>query len=122
MSVELEMRCEGLEEFQQKIQHLDLAMKTKVHQRLVSLAESIRETAKQIVPVRTGYLRSTIFAEAQEWVVKVGAYAHYAAYIEFGTRFMRGFHFLSRAVEMHLPQLVHVIDNSIDEAATEVST
>jgi len=122
MSVELEMKCEGLEEFQQKVQRLDSAMKIKVHQQLANLAESIKETAKQIVPVRTGYLRSTIFTKVQEWTVKVGAYAHYAVYIEFGTRFMRGFHFLSRAMEMHLPQLTHIIDNSIDEAITEAST
>ena len=122
MSVELEIRCEGLEELQQKVQRLDSAMKNKVHQRLVNLAESIKETAKQIVPVRTGYLRSTIFAEAQEWTVRVGAYAHYAVYVEFGTRFMRGFHFLSQAIEMHFLQLTHMINNTIDEAITEAST
>lgn len=121
MSIELEMKCEGLEEIQQKVQHLDSAMKTKVHQQLANLAESIKETAKQIVPVKTGYLRSTIFTEAQDWTFKVGAYAHYAVYVEFGTRFMRGFHFLNRAMEMHLPRLTHLIDNSIDETITETS-
>ena len=121
MSIELEMQCEGLEKFQQKVQRLDSAMKTKIHQQLANLAESIKETARQIVPVRTGYLRSTIFTEAQEWTVKVGAYAHYTVYVEFGTRFMRGFHFLSRALRMHLPQLTHVIDNSVDKAITEAS-
>jgi len=122
MSIELEMKCEGLEELQQKVQRLDSAMKTKIHQGLANLSESIKETAKQIVPVRTGYLRSTIFAEAQEWTVKVGAYAHYAVYVEFGTRLMRGFHFLRQAMEIHFPQLLHVIDNSIDEATTEAAT
>lgn len=122
MSVELEMKCEGLEEFQQKIQRLDSAMKTKVKQQLANLAESIKETAKQIVPVRTGYLRSTIFTKTQEWTVKVGACAHYAVYVEFGTRFMRGFHFLSRALETHPSQLTHLIENSIDKAITEAST
>jgi len=122
MSVELEMECEGLEEFQQKVQRLDSGMQTKVQQQLADLGESIKETAKQIVPVRTGYLRSTIFSEIQEWTVKVGAHARYAVYVEFGTRFMRGFQFLSRAMEMHHPQLTHLIDNSIDEAATEAST
>ena len=122
MSVELEMKCEGLEEFKQRGQRLDLTMKIKVQQRLVSLGETIKETARQIAPVRTGYLRSTIFSEAREWTVKVGAYARYAVYVEFGTRFMRGFHFLNRAMETHLPQLTHLIDNSIDEAITEATT
>lgn len=122
MSVELEMKCEDFEEFQQKVQRLDSAMKTKVHQRLANLAELIKETAKQIVPVRTGYLRSTIFAKTREWTVKVGAHTRYAVYVEFGTRFMRGFYFLSRAMEMHFPQIIRLIGNSIDEAITEAST
>ena len=122
MSVEVEMKCEGLEGFQEKIQRLDSAMKSKVHQQLADFAESIKETARQIVPVRTGYLRSTIFVEARDWTVKVGAYAHYAVYVEFGTRFMRGFRFLSRAMEMHLPQFTHIIDNSINETITEATT
>jgi HK97 gp10 family phage protein len=122
MSVELEMKCEGLEELQQKVQRLDSTMKTKVQQQLANLAESIKETGKQIVPIRTGYLRSTIFTETQEWTVKVGSNAHYAVYVEFGTRFMRGFHFLSRTLEIHLPYLTKLIDNSVGEAITEAST
>jgi len=121
MSVEMEIECEGLEQFQQKFQRLDSAMKTKVHERLVDLAQSVKETAKQIVPVRTGYLRSTIFSEAKEWTVKVGAYAHYAVFVEFGTRFMRGFRFLSWAVETNLPKLTQLIDGAIDESVMEAN-
>ena len=121
MSVEMEIECEGLEQFQQKFQRLDSAMKTKVHERLAYLAQSIRETAQQLVPVRTGYLRSTIFSEVKEWAVKVGAYAHYAVFVEFGTRFMRGFRFLSRAVETHLPKLMQLIDSAIDDSVMEAS-
>lgn len=122
MSVETEIKCRGMGEFQRKVQRLDSAMKTKVHDRLTNLAGSMKETAQQIVPVRTGYLRSTIFSEAQEWTVRVGARAHYAVFVEFGTRFMKGFRFISQAIETHLPQLTRIINNAIDESITEAST
>lgn len=122
MSVETEIKCEGMEEFQRKIQRLDSAMKTRVHHRLTDLAGSVKETAQQIVPVRTGYLRSTIFSEVREWTVRVGARAHYAVFVEFGTQFMRGFRFLSQAMETHLPQLTRIINNAIDESIREAGT
>ena len=122
MSVEMEMQCEGLEDFQSKIQRLDSAMKNNVHSRLAELAVSVKEMAMRIVPVRTGYLRSTIFAEVQEWAVRVGAYAHYARFVEFGTRFMRAYRFLSQAMEAHLPQLAQMVSYAVDESVVEAST
>jgi len=85
------------------------------------LAESIKETAQRIAPVRTGYLRSTIFTEAAEWTVKVGASAPYAAYVEYGTRFMQGRRFLSQAVEMHRLQLVNIVDEAVNESIVEAN-
>jgi len=121
MSVEMEMQFEGQGEFRLKMERTDASMKARVQQRLEELAESIKDTAQRIAPVRTGYLRSTIFTEATEWTVKVGASAPYAAYVEYGTRFMHGRRFLSQAVETHRLQLVNIVDEAVNESIVEAS-
>jgi len=121
MSVEMETEVEGLGEFQQKMERADSSLRAGVHQRLAELANSVKETAQQLAPVRTGYLRSTIYAQVDDWTVKVGAHALYAAYVEHGTRFMRGRRFLSQSVEAHLPQLESVIALAVEEALKEAS-
>jgi len=121
MSVEMEVQFEGQDEFQLKMERADVSMKALVQQRLEELAEAIKETAQRIAPVRTGYLRSTIFTEADEWTVKVGASAPYAVYVEFGTRFTHGRLFLSQAVEIHRLQLVNMVGEAVNESLVEAS-
>ena len=121
MSVEMEIQFEGRDEFQLKMERADASVKARVQQSLQELAESIKDTAQRIAPVRTGYLRSTIFTEATEWTVKVGASASYAAYVEYGTRFMQGRRFISQAVEMHRLQLVNIVDEAVNESIVEAS-
>ncbi len=57
------------------------------------------EVAKSVAPVRTGFLRSTIFWErvGDEWHLIAGA--SYAVYQEFGTRWVRAKMFLTLAWE-----------------------
>jgi len=121
MSVEMKIQFEGQDEFQLKIERIDASMKARVQQRLQELAESIKDTAQRIAPIRTGYLRSTIFTEATEWIVKVGASAPYAVYVEYGTRFMHGRRFLSQAVETHRLQLVNIVSEAVNESLVEAS-
>jgi len=121
MSVEMGIQFEGQNEFQLKMERIDASVRVRVQERLQELAEAIKETAQRIAPVRTGYLRSTIFTEAAEWTVKVGASAPYAAYVEFGTRFMHGRRFLSQAVDMHRLQLVNIVDEAVNESVLETS-
>jgi len=121
MSVEMKVHFEGEEEFSLKMEHLDASMKERVQQRLQELAESIKETAQSKAPVRTGYLRSTIFSKVSEWNVRVGASAPYAAYVEFGTRFMHGRRFLSQAVETHRLQLVNIVGQAVHESIVEAN-
>jgi HK97 gp10 family phage protein len=121
MSVEMEIQFEGRDEFQLKMERADASMKARVQQSLQELADSIKETAQHMAPVRTGYLRSTIFTEATEWTVKVGASAPYAAYMEYGTRFIQGRRFLSQALETHHLQLVDIVDQAVNESVLEAS-
>lgn len=122
LSVDMEVGFENQNELQLKIERLDASLKEGVQQQLQELAESIRETAQHLAPTRTGYLCSTIFTEVTaEWTVRVSAKAPYAAYVEFGTRFMHGRHFLSRAVEMHQPRLFDVVDQAVSKSIAEAS-
>ena len=55
--------------------------------------------ARRVVPVRTGFLRSTIQVLALG-VVQVTAF--YAVWVEYGTRYFRGRFFLRRAFDRTL--------------------
>jgi HK97 gp10 family phage protein len=64
------------------------------------VGEEIKELALSLVPIRTGYLASTIFHEmlTEELVMRFGAKAEYAAYVEFGTRTMAARPFIRPAL------------------------
>lgn len=119
MSVTVEINLQGTEEFSQAISRFDSAMRNQVQTQLSNWADSVRQQAERIVPIRTGYLRSTIFAKAQDWQMQVGAEASYAASVEFGTRFMQAKPFLAPAVETHLPQLEKFLLEAISSAKLE---
>ena len=91
--------------FGQALSRFDVAMQNRVQQQLLEWAESVKADAERLVPVRTGYLQSTIFAKSQGWQVEVGAEAAYAAAVEFGTLHARAKPYLTPAVEAFLPSL-----------------
>jgi HK97 gp10 family phage protein len=121
VSVEVQMEWEGMDQMASKLQHLDASLKSQVQQSLEDLAFSIENTAKQLAPTKTGYLRSTISTQTGDWAVKVCAAVPYAAFLEFGTRRIRAFRFLSRALEEHLPQFEKMLDDAVDAAVAEAS-
>lgn len=119
--VELNVKIDGISELQARLRQLDNGMKEQVRYALAFEGESIKTTAQSLCPVRTGYLRSTIYAQIEDWTLKIGASAHYAAYVEFGTRFMRARRFLARALELRLQSLVNAVHRAIDRAILEAS-
>ena len=108
MAVEVNIEIYG-EEVLQALQHLDEAMLRQVQERLEHWAMEVREYARSLAPVRTGYLRSTIYATVKDWVAEIGAEASYAMFVEFGTRHMKARPYLYPAVQEHLPRLEAVI-------------
>jgi HK97 gp10 family phage protein len=119
MSVEVSLDVDGIEEFQRAMSKLDSGMQGHVHQYLASLAAEIKAEARRLVPVRTGYLKSTIYARIQEWVAQIGADAAYALFVELGTRHMRAQPYLWPAIQEYLPQLENTICQAIDAARAE---
>jgi HK97 gp10 family phage protein len=119
MSVEINLDLAGAAEFKQAIAQFDAEMQRQVHEQLAKWAETVKTEATRLVPVRTGYLRSTIFARIQEWNTEVGAEAAYAANVEFGTRYAMAQPFLNPAVQAHLPELERVLVEALNLAKVE---
>ncbi len=119
MSVSVNMNLSGAEDFSQAIGRFDAVMRERIQAQLSEWAQAIKAHAERLVPVRTGYLQSTIYAKAQEWQMEVGAQATYAAAVEFGTRYARAQPYLAPAVEAYLPSLERVLLDAIDQAKEE---
>ena len=119
MSVEISCTIEGIEEFKAAMDRFDSGMQRHVHRKLVSWAADVKAFAKKIVRVRTGHLRSRIYAEVKAWVVQIGADATYALFVELGTRYMRARPYLYPAIQEYLPVLEQIICEGIDDAKAE---
>jgi HK97 gp10 family phage protein len=98
---------------------LDRSLQTEVHRYLVSWAADVKAEAKRTAPVKTGYLRSTIYAVVKDWIVNVGAEAAYAYFVEMGTRRMAVKPFLYPSIVKYLPELDQLILAAIDLAKQE---
>jgi len=119
VAVEVTIDIEGVEQFKAAMAKLDSGMQRHVHEQLASWAANVKALARRTVPVRTGYLRSTIYAKIQGWVAQIGAEATYAMFVEFGTRYMRARPYLAPAIQQYLPQLETIISEAIEHARRE---
>jgi HK97 gp10 family phage protein len=119
MSVSINVDLSGAEEFAQALNRFDAAMQNRVQQQLAGWAETVKADAERLVPVRTGYLQSTIYAKSIEWQIEVGAEATYAAAVEFGTRYTQAKPYLEPAVQAYLPSLERVLLEALDSAKME---
>jgi HK97 gp10 family phage protein len=79
------------------------------------------DDARRFVPVRTGFLLSTIGlgATGLKWGFWLYARAPYAAFVEFGTRRMSARLFMTRAVELHTAEMWQEIQSAVARAFTE---
>jgi HK97 gp10 family phage protein len=121
MAVEISLNLESAEEFRVALQHFDSAMQRQVHEQLERWAVGVCEHAKGLTPVRTGYLRSSIYAKIQGWVAEIGSEAAYAMFVEFGTRYMQARPYLYPAIQEHLPHLEQIICDAINQAKAEAN-
>jgi len=119
MAVEITCDVEGVEEFKVAMEQFDSGMQRHVHRQLASWAADVKALAKQLAPVRTGHLRSSIYAKISEWVTEIGAEATYALFVELGTRYMQARPYLYPAIQEHLPRLEEIICEAIDAAKAE---
>ena len=119
MSVEISCDIDGIEKFKAAMERFDSGMQRHVHRQLASWAADVKALSKQLVPVRTGHLRSSIYAKIREWVAEIGAEATYALFVELGTRYMRARPYLYPAIREHLPRLEQIICDALEVAKAE---
>ena len=119
MALEITYDVKGIEEFKAAMERLDSGMQRQVHERLANWAATVKSLARQLVPVRTGHLRRSIYAKISEWVAEIGAEATYAVFIELGTRYMKARPFIFPAVQEYLPRLEAIIGEAIENAKRE---
>ncbi len=119
MSVSINLEVLGTEGLAQALSRFDTSMQNRVQEQLSQWAESVKGNAERLVPVRTGYLQSTIYAKSQGWQIEVGAEATYAAAVEFGTHDTRAQPYLYPALETHLPNLETTLLEALDLAKVE---
>ncbi len=119
MAIEISCDIQGVEDFKAALQRFDSGMQRQVHSQLASWAADVKALAKQLVPVRTGYLQRSIYATIKEWVVNIGAEAAYALFVELGTRYMKAQPYLYPAIQEYLPRLEQIILEALDQAKAE---
>jgi len=119
VAVEVTCDVEGIEEFQAAMQRFDSGMQRQVYRYLQSWASDVKAAAMRNAPVRTGHLRSSIYAKIKDWIAEIGAEATYALFVELGTRRMRAQPYLYPAIQEYLPQLERIILEALDAAKAE---
>jgi HK97 gp10 family phage protein len=111
-----------VEDFCASIEKVDKATQDYVQDALMQAAQAIAARARQLAPVRTGQLMQSIYAiGAGQWAIKVGAYASYALFQEFGTHHLQPRYFLTHALQESLPQLLSLIGLAVQRAVEEAS-
>jgi len=108
------MNVEGIEKLQRALDRLPALMHTAVNRALDRVGADIHMDARRICPVRTGFLRDSIYHKVEDWVLTVGARASYAAYVELGTRYVEPRYFLTEAFHLNFPNLERVLKWALD--------
>jgi HK97 gp10 family phage protein len=76
----------------------------------------IEAMGKDLAPVRTGYLRSTIYHKVEGLSLEAGATADYAPFQEFGTRRMAAHPFLRPAFDAYQQRIYEALLHGCIEA------
>lgn len=124
MSIQLTVRFEGksFDELADSLNRRVPAMAKNVLSIVLTKGlEEIETLSRQYVPVRTGRLRSTIMTERfSELEGAVMAYAEYAKFVEYGTRYMRAQPYLRPALMMSTPSIINYLKMVLPEKLREV--
>jgi HK97 gp10 family phage protein len=93
-------------------------MRAKIADQLGNLGEELVSFSRDIVPVRTGFLRDSIFSDIveNELSLTFGATASYAGYVEFGTRRMAAEPYLRPALDWSQDRIVNAILMGVTDA------
>jgi len=99
----IRIQIKGFKKVRKIIERYPIEKIKEVGNQVEITARAIEKTAKQLVPVDTGRLRSSIRPYPIGWSLEksIEARTHYAKYIEFGTRRYSGKPFMRPAFQKH---------------------
>jgi len=108
----------GMDKLKRQLREVGLAFT------LDDLAEGalvIAEYAENMVPIDTGFLRSSIFVRYTGDNVEVGFEAPYASYVEFGTYKMAAQPFLRPAIDFGSDEALSAIVDSVTKNMRDIT-
>jgi len=104
---------EGLEELNVLFKNLGPEITKQFHDITGRFATSILSQMNQRVPVRTGYLKSTIASSVSPNLTELYVTADYAKFVNYGTRRMAARPFFTGPVEEQTPEMITELNEAI---------
>lgn len=104
----LRLKMHGVKEVRRQLAVAPSKIRETAHNSIQRDVDAMKDEAQQIVPVRTGHLRDSIFTKemgAMSFII--GADAEYAGFVEYGTSRMMARPFLRPAMQMYESIIMH---------------
>lgn len=123
--VDLEWSEGDPEEFARKLGELEATVLEHLEEAMETAVLLVESTAKELAPVDTGRLRSSIASEVRRVAsdtIKgiIGTDVEYAKFQEFGTSKMDANPFLRPAIETHRGDIIRLFEEAVEDAIEEV--
>lgn len=111
----MDIRIEGLDNLDARIDKI-IRNKSKIRTALMWGASEVQRSAMRLVPVRTGDLKRSIHIEEHDAGLTfiVEAATEYAAYVEWGTRFMEAQPYMRPGAEKIAEPLTELVKEALD--------
>jgi HK97 gp10 family phage protein len=106
------VRIEGIDELNTLFKNLVPAMEQAFTNITNQYANTILQEMRSIVPVKTGYLKSTIGSGSSANVLELFVTAFYAGYINYGTSRMKARPFFTGPVERQAPNMIKALNQA----------
>lgn len=120
MVVKIIIDVSEVQELSQKLRRAPTWLTVEVQEALNIGAKLIEADAKADAPVKTGFMRSTIYVVCKAtWHFIVGAWCYYARYQEYGTRYIQARRFIQNAIKRRWPQIRDLIRRAVKLALKE---
>jgi HK97 gp10 family phage protein len=107
------VQIQGLEELNNLFINLVPEIRNAFHEITGQAAQSMYQEMTSIVPVKTGYLRSTIGVTSSIDAMNIYVTAFYAGFVNYGTRRMKARPFFTGPVERQAPQMIAAYNKAV---------